>query len=256
MFTYLVCDLKKKKQQIGSTKSLETGRPYVHFTDDCPNPILRNATRKRQQDFFVFISEDDGLNTRDEEQYYLDFYHGTPWCYNISPNANGGHICTEFSVKGGKASWKSLTESGQTERIDRLRDATRDLHSETDEQGRSLHAVNTLGPFFTDPEHQRNAALAAHSDRDELGRSLLAVKTLLKVHDEKDEWGRSKHAVERSGALNKSKQWLFTDSETGEEFGPFPSASVASDMMGIPSGTIKKKSNTGKPTRGYIITSY
>jgi len=180
MFTYLVCDLKNKKHQVGSTYSLETGRPYVHFTDDCPNPILRNATRKRPQDFFVFISEEDELDTRDEEQYYLDFYHGTQWCYNLSPHANGG--------------WEYVNSL---------------VHSETDEHGRSLHAVETFGPFFTDPEHQRNAALAAHSDKDELGRSLLAVKTLLKVHDKKDEWGRSEHAVKRGNSLNKAKQWLF-----------------------------------------------
>ena len=90
MITYLVCDLEKKKQQIGSTTSLETGRPYVHFTDACPNPVLRNATRKRPQSFFVFISEDDGLETREHEQHYLDFYFDSPWCYNLSPHAEGG----------------------------------------------------------------------------------------------------------------------------------------------------------------------
>jgi group I intron endonuclease len=107
MITYLVCDLKKKKQQVGSTVSLETGRPYVHFTDRCPNKVLRNATRKRPQDFFVFVSEDDGLDTRDEEQFYLDFYHGTVWCYNLSPYAKGGWPLTdeqrrEFGAAGGR----------------------------------------------------------------------------------------------------------------------------------------------------------
>lgn len=149
MITYLVCDLKKKKQQVGSTVSLETGRPYVHFTDKCPNPVLRNATRKRPEDFFVFISEDDGLSTREAEQEALDFYFGSCWCYNLSPHASGGweHINNSSDPK------PYLSENGKK--------SAEKFHSERDEEGRSEHAVKTLGAYFTSTEHQRKAGKAS-----------------------------------------------------------------------------------------------
>lgn len=221
--TYRATNQTNGKWYVGSTtKSLEE-RMKGHL-DPRLSDEFHNTLRKYQGRFcWEVLSVVDGEN-RSHEQEILNVWCGTEFCYNISPHASGG-------------------DPGV-------------VHTHKDNLGRSIHAVNTLGPSFTDPEHQRNAALAAHAEEDELGRSLLAVRTLLKVHEEKDEWGRSKHAVERSGVLNKSKQWMFTNLETGEKFGPFPSASISSKMMGIPLSTIKKKSNTGKPTRGYIITSY
>lgn len=37
---------------------------------------------------WVFVSDDDGLDTREEEQYYLDFYTGSRWSMNINPDAS------------------------------------------------------------------------------------------------------------------------------------------------------------------------
>ena len=51
------------------------------------NPEFHRALRKKPENFYWIRGEDDGLDTRDEEQYYLDFYHGTVWCYNSNPNA-------------------------------------------------------------------------------------------------------------------------------------------------------------------------
>lgn len=88
MFTYLVVDPSSKNFYIGSTHSLQTGRPWKHLKGKSGNPRLANITAKRN--CFVFVSEDDGLDTRDEEQYYLDFYFGTEKCLNNSQRANGG----------------------------------------------------------------------------------------------------------------------------------------------------------------------
>jgi group I intron endonuclease len=284
--TYRAVNKNNGKWYVGSTTRDLQVRASEHLMNETNDPF-HNALRKNPDNFqWEVLSEIESEKVdRSHEQEVLDVWYGSSYCYNVSSSATG--MCpnlakragklggdsnvknqtgmftpecreklNEWATKGGKSSWGSLTEIGQKERIDHLKNAAKDLHSKTDEQGRSLHAVKTLGEFYTNSEHQRNASLAAHSDKDELGRSLLTVRTLLKVHDEKDEWGRSKHAVERSNNLNKAKQWLFTDSETGEEFGPFPSSSIASARMGIKKNTIKNRANTGKLTEGYIITSY
>jgi hypothetical protein len=86
MFTYLIIDPKSKTHYVGS--STNTKRPLRHLKGKSCNNRLANITGKR--DVFVFISEDDGLETRDEEQFYLDFYFGSKWCMNASNTAAGG----------------------------------------------------------------------------------------------------------------------------------------------------------------------
>jgi hypothetical protein len=88
MITYCVMDLGRKKQYYGSTDGSPTDRPYSHLKRS-NNKNLRRAVKKRFQDFFVVVGENDGLSSREEEQFYLDFYHGTMWCYNTSPTASG-----------------------------------------------------------------------------------------------------------------------------------------------------------------------
>lgn len=51
------------------------------------NPEFHRSLRKTPENFFWLVSEDDGLEDRSEEQFYLDFYYGTEWCYNSNPNA-------------------------------------------------------------------------------------------------------------------------------------------------------------------------
>jgi hypothetical protein len=88
MITYSVMDLGRKKQYYGSTDGSPEDRPYSHLKRS-NNKNLRRAVAKRPQDFFVVVGEDDGLDYREDEQFYLDFYHGTMWCYNSSPTASG-----------------------------------------------------------------------------------------------------------------------------------------------------------------------
>ena len=49
---------------------------------------FQRSLRKNSENFYWIVSEDDGLEDRSEEQYYLDFYHGTVWCYNHNPSAS------------------------------------------------------------------------------------------------------------------------------------------------------------------------
>jgi len=102
MLTYLVIDLTTKKHYVGSTSSLNTGRPWGHLDGNSHNSKVAEASRNGQ--CFVFVSEDDGLDTRDEEQFYLDFYFGSKWCFNVSPNASGlppRRMINECRVKNG-----------------------------------------------------------------------------------------------------------------------------------------------------------
>jgi len=85
MITYVPINLSNRKFYIGSTLSFER-RWTEHLRSDDNYPF-QNALRKNPEQFFVLVSEDDGLDTREEEQYYLDFYHGSESCYNLSSNA-------------------------------------------------------------------------------------------------------------------------------------------------------------------------
>ena len=56
---------------------------------------FHRSLRKDPENFYWIVGEDDGLETRDEEQYYLDFYHGSLRCYNLRPSAeSGGDTCS------------------------------------------------------------------------------------------------------------------------------------------------------------------
>jgi len=85
MITYLAINLTNRKFQVGSTVNFNRRcRQHHQGKGDLE---FQRSLRKNPENFYWIVSEDDGLETRDEEQYYLDFYHGTVWCYNHNPNA-------------------------------------------------------------------------------------------------------------------------------------------------------------------------
>lgn len=97
MITYVPINLTNKKFYVGSAVDFDRRwRQHLGSTASYP---FQNALRKSPDKFFVLVSEDDGLDTRDEEQYYLDFYHGSEWCYNLNPLASG--VSEEMCKKGG-----------------------------------------------------------------------------------------------------------------------------------------------------------
>lgn len=71
---------------MGSTADFEK-RQKGHLNSN-ENYPFQNSLRKNPENFYWVVSEDDGLTTREEEQYYLNFYHGTMWCYNHNPSAS------------------------------------------------------------------------------------------------------------------------------------------------------------------------
>lgn len=84
MVTYLVLDLKNKTHYVGSSTGVK--RPYCHLKS--PENFHLKRAKRHHHPMWVFISADDGLDTRDEEQYYLDFYIGSRWSMNINPDAS------------------------------------------------------------------------------------------------------------------------------------------------------------------------
>lgn len=85
MITYFAINLSNKRFQVGSTTDFSR-RVKEHLNSEM-NPEFHRPLRKNPENFFWLVSEDDGLQDRSEEQFYLDFYYGTEWCYNSNPNA-------------------------------------------------------------------------------------------------------------------------------------------------------------------------
>jgi len=107
VITYAAINLTNKKFQVGSTidfsqrcKEHHRGKGDLEF---------QRSLRKNPENFYWIVSEDDGLETRDEEQYYLDFYHGTVWCYNHNPSASAPP-----SPKGRTWEWSEDKKQGIT----------------------------------------------------------------------------------------------------------------------------------------------
>ena len=86
MITYVAINLTNKKFQVGSTTDFKR-RCREHHNRKGDLEFQRSLC-KNPENFYWIVSEDDGLETRDEEQYYLNFYHGTMWCYNHNPSAS------------------------------------------------------------------------------------------------------------------------------------------------------------------------
>ena len=89
MKTYAVLDITDKTFYVGSTKS--DTRPFEHVTKKGHENWRLRQAKAHNHEFFVFVSEDDGLGDKDrsEEQFYLDFYFGSPWCLNLNKRATG-----------------------------------------------------------------------------------------------------------------------------------------------------------------------
>jgi group I intron endonuclease len=86
VITYVPINLSNRRFYVGSTVDFD--RRWQEHRSSIANYPFQNALQKNPENFFVLISEDDGLDTRDEEQFYLDFYHGSEQCYNISRDAS------------------------------------------------------------------------------------------------------------------------------------------------------------------------
>jgi hypothetical protein len=85
VITYAAINSINKKFYVGSTKNfMVRQKGHLTSTEDYP---FQNSLRRNPENFYWIVSEDDGLETREEEQYYLDFYHSTEWCYNLNPKA-------------------------------------------------------------------------------------------------------------------------------------------------------------------------
>ena len=85
VITYAAINLTNKKFQVGSTTDFKR-RCKEHHSGKGDLEFQRSL-RKDPSNFYWIASDDDGLDDRSEEQFYLDFYCGTIWCYNHNPNA-------------------------------------------------------------------------------------------------------------------------------------------------------------------------
>ena len=94
VITYAAINLTNKKFYVGSAVNFHD-RVLRHLSRDSQLEFHRSL-QKNPKNFYWIVSSDDSLDTREEEQFYLDFYHGSEQCYNISKDAVGGNTCGEY----------------------------------------------------------------------------------------------------------------------------------------------------------------
>lgn len=139
--------------------------------------------------------------------------------------------------------WFYLCELKDKWRTDLSKRTALELHSNKDEQGRSLHTVKVFKKFYTDPSHQSNAGRAAHSEKDEQGRSLHNVRL-------NEEFGAAKKATLNS--VKKSSMAVeVTNISTGEVYW-FPSGREACRCLNLHSPNLLRVLNDPKKqTKGH-----
>jgi len=126
MITYAAINLTNKKFQVGSTVNFEA-RQSQHLNGKGDLEFQRSL-RKNPDNFFWLVSTDDNLETRDEEQFYLDFYCGSKWCYNHNPSAscppspkgktwNWGDSAKEKWKGDGNPMWGKTTSQKQKDSV-------------------------------------------------------------------------------------------------------------------------------------------
>jgi group I intron endonuclease len=119
VITYVPVNLSNRRFYVGSTTDFDR-RWKEHLTQKRNYPF-QNALQKNPENFFVLISEDDGLKTREEEQFYLNFYHGSEQCYNISLDASAPMSGRKHTPESRKKCSRNPTEEWRKEHSDRMK---------------------------------------------------------------------------------------------------------------------------------------
>lgn len=99
MKTYCAIHIPSKKFYIGSSTNFEQRQKDHYRVKTYP---FHRKLNKSPNEFFWFVSVDDGLDTREEEQFYLDFWFGHPLCWNLSKFAGGGFGWDHVNNKPGR----------------------------------------------------------------------------------------------------------------------------------------------------------
>ena len=151
MQTYLGIELESRRFYVGSTKNFN--RRWKDHLSNKDNLPFQNVLRKHPKKVYWVCSEEDGLNSRDEEQFYLDFYYGTPWCYNVSPSTDLPYISPEKRSEIAKETHRKHPDLGR-----RMGEKSQQMHpgkgAETLQKYRETNPEKNL-------EHATNAGQAS-----------------------------------------------------------------------------------------------
>jgi hypothetical protein len=235
VITYLGITLNNRKFYVGSAVDFERRQKgHLKSKDNYP---FQNALRKNPEAVYWIASEDDGLDTREEEQFYLDFYFGSEWCYNLSPYSNQPLVdvdkCRENGLKTveygagihNPDNRHLVVEGGRKGGL-----RTHELHGEEiSDRVKQWHKDN--------PDHSRESMKKVQEMYPNLSRDNGASTGRRMVEEEKG-W-MNPEIREKGGTIAQKKFGvgvIMTDSEGVETY--YPSYKKASQATGVPIGTI------------------
>jgi group I intron endonuclease len=222
VITYFAINLTNKKFQVGSATDFER-RCKQHHSGKGDLEFQRSL-RKNPENFYWVVGDDDGLQTREEEQYYLDFYHGTVWCYNHNPSAS--------------APPSSLGSGGPTHHL------YGKPQSEETKRKKSEAMLGEKNPFFgknhTAEAKRRQSESMSGSNHPNFGKSL-ASETTKKISDSH---------MGRTGELSSSGKKCEIKYPDGSIV-TYGSAGDASRDSGIPKSTLTRWARGGTPCGKY-----
>jgi hypothetical protein len=136
------------------------------------------------------------------------------------------------------------------------REATRKLHAEKDELGRSVLGVKSAEKIHAKRDSLGRSlhSLSIHAEKDKLGRSVLGVKNAERINAEKDELGRSIQGVRNAERTNAEKdEWgRSINSVKGAE-----KANAEKDELGRSVNAVKggEKANAEKDELGRSVNA-
>jgi hypothetical protein len=235
VITYLGITLNNRKFYVGSAVDFER-RQKAHLKSKDNYPF-QNALRKDPDNVYWIASDNDGSDGREEEQFYLDFYHGSEWCYNLSPYSNQPLVdadkCRENGLKTaelGVGLHDSKNKNLVVEGGRRGGLKTHELHGEEiSDRMKQWHKDN--------PDHSRESMRKVREIYPNLSRDNGESTGRRMVEEEK---GWMNPGLRLKGGDSAQKKFgvgvVMTDPEGVETH--YPSYKKASQATGVPIATI------------------
>jgi len=218
VITYRATNQKNGKWYVGSTTTSFERRKREHLNSTTNLPF-HNALRRDPGAFTweILDESEEDVVTRSHEQYVLDGWWGTEYCYNINPHANG--MTSEQASESAKKQWEDEHFSSMMRNV--VSESNKKRWEDPDYRAFMSEAVKSK---WEDPEYwEMQSELSKRMWEDEGFRNMM-VETTRKSTTER--WKDPEYASSFSNALE------LTNIETGETM-RFKSVREANRVTGL-----------------------